>query len=122
MNTGELIKALFDQREAIREIDRTRKELVSKKAEIEAELMIGLDEVGLTSAKGEGVTVSISEAIVPIVNDSDAFYEFILKSKQPYLLERRPAVLAYRELISAGEEIPGIEPYTKRTVNMRAYK
>jgi hypothetical protein len=37
-----------------------------------------------------------------------------------HLLQRRPATAAFRELQEAGEAVPGLEPFTKRAISLRA--
>jgi len=36
-----------------------------------------------------------------------------------FLLQRRPAAAAYRELLESGQTIPGVEPYTQRQIGLR---
>ena len=74
---------------------------------------------GMT-AKGVKASVSISENVIPVVKDWDSFYGYILETKQPYLLERRPSVSSFRELLESGVEVPGLQPFTKRTLNIRS--
>jgi hypothetical protein len=118
--TGELITAVHAKREEIRELDVRRKALVAERMTLEASIIEKLDEDGVSSAKGLKASVSISENIIPVVKDWDLFYGYILDTKQPYLLERRPSVSSYRELLESGVEVPGLQPFTKRTLNIRS--
>ena len=116
---NDLISSLHHERDRIRSLTELVKEHQRVKTELEAEIIDILDKEGITLMRGEKATISISEKVVPTVEDWDTFYTYILDSKQPYLLERRPSVSAYREIIESGEEVPGVNSFTKRTLNMK---
>jgi len=64
-------------------------------------------------------TASIVETVVPQVVDWDAVFEHIKETGDFYLLQKRPAAAAFRELHSSGQVIPGMEAYTKRSISLR---
>ena len=105
-----------------RELEARRDELNSEAAaltetmqELQALLLSRLDELELTGARGQLGGARVEERVVPNVFDWDNFYAHIKATDAFYLLERRPTIKAYRELLEIGEEVPGVRPFTKRT-------
>ena len=83
------------------------------------DIMHAMDDDGVTETGNGHVKVAIKEAQYPQVEDWDAFYAFIKRNDYLHLLQRRPAVEAYRELLTAGQVVPGVVPFTKRTLYFR---
>ena len=73
----------------------------------------------MKKAFGDAGTASITEQILPQVVDWDALYAHIHETESYFLLQRRPAAAAFRELNASGEEVPGIEPFVQRTISLR---
>jgi len=105
-----------DERRCIRERDQ---ELTNKWRGLEMELLVRLDEQGMLKASTGVGTASITETVLPQVVDWDAVYEHIKETGDFYLLQKRPATAAFRELHSSGQVIPGMEAYTKRSISLR---
>lgn len=76
-------------------------------------------EQGLTAGKGAHSAFTIAPHIVPQVTDWEPFYRFIKRNSYFHLLERRPAVVACRELWEQGRAIPGVEKFTKVRINVK---
>ena len=55
----------------------------------------------------------------PRISDSEAFYDYIIKTKQFDLLEKRPAKLNVLRLIAAGQVLPGIDVFNDTRANFR---
>ena len=89
---------------------------------VELALMEQLDAQKTTSGGGKRATVTINESIVPNIKDWDLFAEYIYKNKYLHLLQRRPAVLACREIFELRGKLPGAEAFTKRTLNFTTKK
>lgn len=119
LTTADLIARLVDIREEKRKLSAREKELNEEWRSLELEALIRLDEQGMDKASTKRGTISIGENILPQVVDWDAFGEHIIQNDALYLLQRRPAAAAYRELLEAGETVPGVEPYTQRQINLR---
>lgn len=118
---GEEIDHLWKLREDIRVLEDKIKE---KKAVLEEKsdaLMARLRTEGMDMARGQRATVSIKETVVPQVENWDEYYRFIRRNNAFHLLERRAAAAPYRELLEdrKGKPIPGVVPWTKRTLNLR---
>lgn len=120
LTTADLIKRLVDIREEKRKIKAREKELNDEWRTLELEALIRLDEQGMDKASVSKIgTISIGENILPQVVDWDAFGDYIIENDALYLLQRRPAAAAYRELIASDQTVPGVEPYTQRSINLR---
>lgn len=119
MNIGQSIDALYNLREEKRELNRQIKDIDEKYSHIEANLIQMLQDQEMDTGKSKLASATISTSIVPNVDDWEAFYEFIVETNQPFLLERRPSVTAYRDLLQAGEEVPGVTPFQKISLALR---
>lgn len=90
---------------------------------LEAEILAAMTEAGLGT---DGASFSDGEAKVtihdiqyPQVQDWDAFGNFILENKYLHLLQKRPAVREYRELLALGRAVPGVLPFTERKLTFK---
>lgn len=100
-----------------------KKQLTDQMAELQLEidqaetsLMAAMQLQNVTKSTGTLATASISESVVPHVQDWDSFYDFIKRHSYFHLLDRRPNVAGCRELFESKGVIPGVVPFTKRTV------
>lgn len=116
------IEAMFKIREKVRKLEADIKLLNEEKDAISAALMEQMDKEGVTKSAGKNASVTISEAVVPSVENWDEFYKYIHRKKFYHLLERRPSVSGCRELFDKSGRIPGVVPFTKRTIQLRVAK
>lgn len=116
---GTMIDELHDIREEKRAAEQVVKEIEERYAKLESELIQRADEEGISSGKGKLASFSVGESIMPHVKDWGAFYKFIYKHGYGHLLERRPSVVACRELFDTKGDIPGVEKFVKRKLNLR---
>jgi len=119
---GTLIDNLNSIRERRRELDKKLKAVAEEYKAVEADLLAALDAQGIEQSRGSSATATISENVVPQVEDWEKFHRFLLRNKALYLLERRAAAAAYREMLEQrkGRAIPGVVSFTKRTINLRS--
>lgn len=110
-------RALYDERA---ELNAQSKELTRQMEELEPVLLGRLEELGIDSAKGKCASVRVEVNTIPVVEDWDEFYQYIGETDSWYLLERRPTMKAYQEIVAAGVEVPGVRPYVKRSITTRA--
>ncbi|RDE25176.1 hypothetical protein DV711_06360 [Motiliproteus coralliicola] len=120
MNLGDLIAAAHDIREQKRALDKASKELGKEFDEMGIALVKKLDEQGVDKTTVNGIAISVSEQEMPQVSDWEALGEYIISKRFLHLLQRRVSATAFRELLQAGENVPGVDTWTKRGVNMRA--
>ena len=118
------IGALIDQLAGLKaestRLEREKKanqELIDAK---KAEIIAAMDEQETTSGTGKKAAASICDKIVPHVVDWDKLYAFITEKGWFHLLQRRPSTPGCTELFESGVEIPGVEQFKKRDVNLRS--
>jgi len=120
MNLGAAIDKLHGLREEKRNLEAEISKIRKVMEEEEINIFALLEEQDLPGAKGHTATVSITESVVPVLENDEVFFDHIMKTGDIHLLERRPSVRAYRELRESGEEVPGLRPFTKRTLSLRS--
>jgi len=119
ITTSAIIAKLVEVRDEKRRIKEREKELTDEWRSLEMELLVRLEEQGMKKASTDDGTASITEVVLPQVVDWDAVYAHIKETDSFYLLQKRPAAAAFRELLDSGEEVPGMEPYTKKSISLR---
>lgn len=85
----------------------------------ERQIMEALDEQGGTEFKCDAGKVTLGEAVYPQVQDWDEFHRWILENGYLHFLEKRAAVLAYREALGQNIPVPGVLPFTKRKITFK---
>lgn len=122
LTLGKLIDFMYNTREELRDLQKQEKKFKEQLELFENEILKRLDAEDTIKANGRCATAIVTEKVVPSVKDWDSFHTYIIEHNLPYLLERRPSVVACRELFTMGEEIPGVEPYTERSISLRVSK
>lgn len=120
MRIGTAIDKFHTVRERKRALEATIAELKRELQELNDQVIVLLDKEDITASRGRKATASISEVIVPSVEDWDDFYRFIHRRKYYHLLERRPSVTGCRELFETKGKIPGVVPFKKRKLNVNS--
>lgn len=118
-SVGALIDSLYQLRESKRKLEDEIKGIATQFSALEEQLMEKLDAEGMDKATGKLASVSISSSVAADVEDWETFYGFIKKTGYFHLLERRVSSAAYRELLEAGKKVPGVQPFTKKRLNLR---
>jgi hypothetical protein len=117
---SEIMARMFAIREEKRAWAKREKELNEEWAGLEATLLSKLDEQGSVRVSSRQGTAGIEEEVVPIIEDWDEFTNYMRDNDALYLLQRRIAVGAFRELARAGQEVPGLRAVTKRSIGLTA--
>ena len=117
---GATIDDLWQLREDKRKAEEVVKIIEAKMSALEEDLMEKLKQQGTKSATGAKAMASITVAVVANVEDWPAFHAFIAKTKFFHLLQKRVSDPAYRELLDAGKKVPGVQPFSKEKLNLRA--
>lgn len=117
---GELADQLFQLREDKRRIEQQIKEIEAQLKAGELQLMTRLDELSMTRGDGKYANFSITESTVFNAENWDELLPFIYKNKAGHLLQRRLSVEACREHFERKGTLPGVIPFVKRTLNLRA--
>jgi hypothetical protein len=116
---NDLISQLRDMRAEKKRLDYELGELAKHILVKEREIMDAMDDQEITETRGEAGKVILGEAVYPQVQDWDAFHNWILENHYLHFLEKRAAVLAYREALGQGIAVPGVLPYTKRKITFK---
>lgn len=116
---GELIDAYFRIREERNAINNKAKELNDKLARLEGAIIESLDHSRIDQGRGNFATGSISETVVPTIKDFSKVQNFIYRHKALHLMEARISSRVYREMLEERGEVPGLEPFTRRKLNVQ---
>jgi len=119
LEIGKLIEILQSVRLERAEYERKSKALGKQQEDLEFLVIKQLQELQLEKASHNGITVEPKRETYPHVEDWGAFYDFILENKYMHLLEKRPTVTGYRELLALGRAVPGVVPYVKTKLSVR---
>jgi hypothetical protein len=116
---GLQIDALYKLKEELRAHQEKEKEIQARITVAETGLMETMESQHVDKSTGKLATVSISETVTGNVVDWDRFWAYIFKTKQSQLLQRRVSDPAIRELFETKGQVPGVEPFTKKRLNVR---
>lgn len=117
---GTTVDKLVGLRNKKRDLEASVKSLEGQIEELQSQLLEEMETAGVDKFSGKLGTVSISTNVVANVEDWDALYPYIAKNKLWHLLQRRVSDPAYRELLDAGKKVPGVQPFSKKRLNLRA--
>lgn len=117
---GSLIDRIWASREEKRRLEEQAKEVSAQIAALEEELVERMNAEGTDKAQGTKASVSITSSVVADVQDWDAFWTYIARNKFWHLVQRRVSDPAYRELLEQGKKVSGVQPFTKRKLNVRS--
>ena len=117
---GTTVDKLVALRNKKRDLEASVKSLEGQIEELQSQLLEEMETAGVDKFSGKLGTVSISTNVVANVEDWDALYPYIAKNKLWHLLQRRVSDPAYRELLDAGKKVPGVQPFSKKRLNLRA--
>lgn len=118
-NIGTTIDDLWALREKKRLAEETVKDIEIQIAAATEVLFDTLDQQGLDKATGSKASVSISTAVSAQVEDWDALNAYVKKTGHFHLYQKRLSDVAYRELLEQGKKVPGVQPFSKRKLNLR---
>lgn len=117
---GSTIDSLWAKREEKREAEAKVKVIEAEIAAIEEVLMDRMDKEETSKSQGTKASVSITPSTVANVEDWAAFHAYVAKNKYFHLLQKRVSDPAIRELWDSGKKVPGVQPFTKRKLNIRS--
>lgn len=109
MELGELIDDMYVKRAARLEAQRKTDEAKSLEDAAKVALIEKLKELKLNGAKGKIATASIKTVQMPKIVSWDSTYAYIREHNRFDLLHKRISELAWRDMLEAGELVPGTE-------------
>lgn len=93
------------------ELSQADAELKQRMDDIEAAMLVELDNAGTDSVSVNGLgTVYRKQEIVPTIEDYATALNYIRDNDLMFLFQRRLNATAYRELLEQGVEVEGINP------------
>jgi hypothetical protein len=117
---NDLLAETAKVRNQIKVVQSEEKLLKSQQRELESQISIRMQEQGLDKISNDICTISLKNEIVPTVEDWDSLHEHITDTKQFELLQKRVSATAYRELIAAGMDVPGVKSTELTRINFRS--
>lgn len=118
---GDRIDQLAELRARKQDLEAQINTITAEYEAISAELMEAMEGQKTQKATGATATASITTSFVGNVTDWEALNTFIKKTGHFQLYQRRLSDPAVRELWQLkGGDIPGIERFTKKRLNLRA--
>lgn len=91
--------------------DKVAESLKVIEVSLKTALISALRTLQVDGVQGKQFAVSLKQVDEPTVGDWDAFYKYILKTKDFSLLERRPGKGAIKERWEDGKQVPGINKF-----------
>lgn len=116
---GSLIDGMNGLRELRREIAAQDADLKKQYDAAETQLIELLDQQNTSKGAGRTASASVSETVVFNPVDWETFMDYLIKTKQKHLVQRRVSAPAVLELFTLKGKVPGLEPFTKRSINLR---
>jgi hypothetical protein len=117
MNVHE-VQELRHVKDEIAELNSKLKELGKKKSELEMKLIGEMTSEGLSLARTDYGTVSVTKEDVASVKDWAEFEEYIYENRALHLLQRRASNPAYRDELAVKGKVPGVETFTKVSLSL----
>lgn len=117
---GSLIDSLHAKKVELKAAQNEVKRVEEEIDRLEVQIIERLDGEESATGSGKLAAATISETVVPQVQDWDAFYKFIHENGWYHLLQRRASSPGCRELFEQQKQIDGVVPFTKRTLNLRS--
>ena len=115
----ELTRLLKGSKLKISTLNAASKEEGVLKEDYEKRLIAAMNAIGTETIKNDLGTFGIQSAIMPIAKDWEAIHKYVKENDAFHLLYRQILATSYREMLDAGEEIPGIETYERVTISVR---
>lgn len=119
MSLGDLAKHAHELREAKRDLERQAKAIGAEFDVVKEAIYLKLEEQGVDRTAVDGISLSKSDTQQPTVTDWDAVYTYIRDNDLFALLQRRITSTLWKEIVDAGEQVPGIDSFWKKDVNIR---
>lgn len=120
MTLGAATDKMWALREEKRKLGVEEKRINEELTALEATIFGLLDSQDTRKAEGKKASVSIGEAVVGNVEDWDALWAWIAKTKNFHLVQKRVSDPGLRELWALKKTVPGVQPFTKRTLSIRS--
>ena len=119
MTPGEIIAEMIQIRDEKSRLKEREKALNEIWRGLEAQLMEAGDKMGMKRMSSDIATATITEETLPMVDDWDSVYRYIVENDACHLLQRRVSAAVFRELQDSGIDVPGLSRYVQRKISLR---
>jgi len=92
------------------------------KTEYEHRLINAMEAAGTTSVNNEYGGFFRQEALQPVAKDWELIYDYIRENDAFHILSKSIIASVYREMLEAGEELPGTESFNRVTISVHKPK
>lgn len=116
-NKGLLIEAewLLSQTTEAKAVEKYHTNIKKLEAEL---LEIYANDETLTTTRGKLATVKLKKTESYTATDWPAVLRYIQRTKAWDVLTKRLSTVAIRDRVNAGEEVPGVQHYVKRSITV----
>ena len=115
----ELTRLLKDSVEKIATLSKAAKLETGLKEDYQYRLIALMDAIGTNTNKNDLGNFRVLKTDMPQAADWEVVHKYVRDNNAFHLLQRRLSPVAYKEMIEAGEVIPGIDVYEKQTISIR---
>ncbi len=118
---GRKIDALNLHRSKIRDLEKKIDILKAKYTDMATTIMDEMEKQDIYDSTGKTASVHLKNTEVANVKDWEKVYNYIHRHKAYHMMFRRIADAVWREECETarGHKIPGIESFTRRSLNLR---
>lgn len=117
---GSRIDSLNELREQKRKLEAELTTIEQAYEKMATDLMETLEAQGMAKASGKTATISMTSTTVGQIEDDAAFFAYVKKTGYFHLFTRRLSDASVREILEQKGSIPGIKPFTKKRLSLRA--
>lgn len=116
----ELLDVMYNTRESIRQVEKTKSDLQAIYDEAEYELVQVMQDAGVRSAGIDSCTATLKQEKYPQVVDMGRFVAWCADNNYSNMLQKRVSSAVFKEFFEQSGEYPdGIDTYDKMSVLVR---
>jgi hypothetical protein len=119
VSLGKTIDKLYSKDKEIDAQEAVLRELKRERLVIETKLLKQFGKEKLQGAKGARGVADVKQFKHPTMKDAPKFWKFVVKNKAFDLVQKRVSSKAYFDRLEAGEQVPGVEIFTRHKVNVK---
>lgn len=109
---GACADRLFELKAQMSIVNKQLEALDAERKKIQEHVINELPKSNATGISGKTANVRVITADVPQVQDWEAFYGYVRKTKRTDLMQRRLSEGAIAEILDSGKTVPGVVPFT----------
>lgn len=115
---GECADLLYDTRAQRLELQKQVDLLASHESQLKAHIIESLPKENAIGIAGKVAKVTLATKSVAQVKDWGEFYKYVQSTGEFDLMQRRVSDAAIKERWEAGDEIPGVDPFSFTTLSI----